>query len=398
MTTDSLSSSTAKLIKRLQGQIAFFVAFCWIVNLIYLLIATTTPKLGAWAGPPHLTSSLFLALVIAAALSDFVQNNSLLGWWTIIVSTACIVAFECLQLLTPERTFEFSDISEGVAGAAMAAMIVVALCRITGRAFFVWLAITVGVVVLVATNLLWINEEKKPEIHCDKPVTSRFNWQFQSIREFRSVGKGVLSNIGTLCTFTDKTSSHSAVGVVTTVNTSQGPKSIKLTGGGLVSAPLPGLREALSETGELTFGVRFRADKLRPGGPPRLIASLQSKGKRLLVVTRITQNGPHASASLQFAPLQNTSTSMFNRLQNKFHEIVLTYDGSVQTTYLDSISVGTENAHIKAIEETGGELFLNIGKRTDGRWNGFHGEIEAIIIGTKSVSADEISTLFQHSK
>jgi len=88
---------------------------------------------------------------------------------------------------------------------------------------------------------------------------------------------------------------------------------------------------------------------------------------------------------------------MANRLQDGYHEVVLTYDGTVQTTYFDGLSIGTETTNIDALDVSGNELILNLGKRTDRRWQPYIGEINAIVIGAKSLSADRVATVFKQS-
>ena len=187
--------------------------------------------------------------------------------------------------------------------------------------------------------------------------------------------------------------SNSTNQFVTTKN-----RSLLLNGGGLISTELAGLREALSRNGQLTFGVKFKTNILNAGRPPRLVVALQSIDKTPSIIARLIQNGPNATISFSFQPWQGSSTVLANRLQNRYHEVVLTYDGNVQTTYFDGLPVGTETTNIEPIDASGSELILNIGKRTDRRRNPFIGEINAIAIGTRSLSADEVAAIFGQTK
>ncbi len=380
-----------------QTKIAFAVSACSIAYLIYLLTAQVSPQLGGWADPPHLSSSVLLALALSTVLSRHISSDSLLGWWTIVTSTLFIIGFECLQLLTPNRAFEFLDIAQGIAGAAIAAMVAVAIIRVIGRPAYVWLAIVVVISVLITSLLLLRTEEPESEVSCAPPVNAQPNWDLVVINTFIPDQQDDIllsSSIGPLCFF-DQNSTRAVIQLPaekTQTTTDNG--SLILSGFGVVSSELTGLRQALSRSRELTFGIRFKTNDLEVGRPPRLVASVQSIDKPLSQVARLLQNGPNATATFSFQPWQGSSTVLANRLRNQYQEVVLTYDGTVQTTYLDGIPVGTETTNIEAIDASGSELILNIGKRVDRRWKPFLGEISAIVIGTKSVSADKIATVF----
>ena len=155
-----------------QRKIALVVSVCWILYLIYLLTSQASAQLGEWAEPPHLTSSILLALTLSTVLSPLFSSSSLLGWWTLVTSTLFIVGFECLQLLVPGRAFQFIDIAEGIAGAAIAAMVGVLVSRIIGRNAYIWLAIFVALVTLFTSLLLLRVDKPESTISCAQPVTS----------------------------------------------------------------------------------------------------------------------------------------------------------------------------------------------------------------------------------
>jgi len=374
-----------KRARSIQYLISCAVAIAWIFYLIYLLTTDPAPQLGDWANPPHLTSSILLAIALSAVISPFATNNSLLGWWTIVASTLCIIAFECLQLLAPGRAFQFIDIALGIAGAAMAAMIGVAMA---------------GTVLLVSPAYLHF-EDLPDEISCAQPVNPTINWETVPVLTFtpeQNQGENnfVSSSIGKLCLFNHMSASTAKHTQYELAPTKVIDQNLKLNGAGIVSAPLTGLREALSQSGQITFGIRFKADNLLAGRPPRHIASLQSYDTPPAIIARIIQNGPNSSVSFSFQPWQGSSTVLANRLTDRFHEVVLTYDGTVQTTYFDGTPIGTETTKIEALEAAGSDLMLNIGKRVDRRWQPFFGEIEAIVISSSTINADKVAALFNN--
>jgi len=222
-------------------------------------------------------------------------------------------------------------------------------------------------IALIASLLLLRIEAPENEVSCAHPVNANLNWDLVLINTF------------------DAEPQH---------NTATDDHSLLLKGQGLLSAELAGLSEALSASGELTFGIRFRTDKLIAGRPPKLVASLQRKENPRAVVARLLQNGPSATVSFSFQPWQGSSTVMANRLNDRYHEVVLTYDGTVQTTYFDGVQIGTETTNIDALDASDGELILNLGKRVDRRWQPYIGEISAIVIGTESLSSSKVATVF----
>ena len=185
-----------------QHKLALAVCVCWIFYLIYLLTAQVSPQLGEWAEPSHLTSSILLALALSTVLSPSFSNNSLLGWWTIVTSTLFIIGFECLQLLAPGRTFQFIDIAQGIAGAAIAAMVGGLVSRIIGRYAYVWLAIFVAIVTFFTSLLLLRVDNPESAIICAQPVTSLENQDLVVIHTFntsQSDSNLVTTSNGSLC-------------------------------------------------------------------------------------------------------------------------------------------------------------------------------------------------------
>jgi hypothetical protein len=412
MQTDNNSLEIPDTIKRTttQHRVALAVAFCWIIYLIYLLTARVAPELGDWAEPSHLTSSILLALALSAVLSPYFPANIPHGWWTIVTSTAFIVGFECLQLMVPVRAFEFLDIAQGISGAAIAAMSATLISTVIGRSAYVWLALAAAVAVFIGSIVLLTVKEPEAEVSCAEPSTVKVNWDlvvlYATDNELADKQR-VETSVGTLCVF-DNTQNRSANNSQQSATDSQtranananSPTSVtaaptlQLTGGGLISGNLTGLRQALANSGQITFGVKFKASELEAGRPPRLLASLQTPAGPSSYVARLIQNGPNTSAAFSFQPWQGSSTAIANRLKDRFHEVVITYDGSLQTTYFDGKVVGTEITRIDAVEVEGDELVINIGLRADRRWKPFIGEIQAIVIGATSLSPDQISGVF----
>ena len=236
------------------------------------------------------------------------------------------------------------DIAQGVAGAAIAAMTGVLVSRIIGRNAYIWLAIIVAVVAFITSLLLLTFNRPESTINCVQPATPVENTNLVLIQNFSQTDNTlVTTSFGSLCMFDSKPDERlidlNAALDLNTTNQLVATKnnSLLLNGGGLISAELTGLRKALATNRELTFGVRFKANRLEAGRPSRLVVALQSADETPFTVALLRQNGPNAVASFRFQPWQGSGTVLTNRLQDRYHEIVLTYDGKVQTTYFLSL-------------------------------------------------------------
>lgn len=382
----------------LQRRLAIALACVCIAYLAYLLTTSMPPELGDWAGPPHLSSSVLLAVILSAVLAPHHSSNVSLGWWTLTASALFIVGFECAQLLTPGRSFQFMDIALGIAGAAIAMLIAMLISHVIGRYAYTWLAIGLTGVVLVASALLLSTDTPIGSYKCEAASIDHADWELVRIDNFKADASDdtrVTSSIGAFCVFDAEEDSRNPepAPVASAITANQ---KLNLSGAGLISAHLNGFREAAASSGQFTFGIRFKAAKLQAERPPRLLALLQTTDRRSSIL-RVFQNGPNANIAVGFQPWQRSSTLITNRLRDQYHELVLTYDGTVQTTYFDGEVIGTEVTSMAPIDVTGDEYVLNIGRRVDLRWQAFHGEIDAIAIGTTSLSAADVAILFESS-
>ena len=157
------------------------------------------------------------------------------------------------------------DIAQGVAGAAIAAMTGVLVSRIIGRNAYIWLAIIVAVVAFITSLLLLTFNRPESTINCVQPATPVENTNLVLIQNFSQTDNTlVTTSFGSLCMFDSKPDERLIdLNAVLDLNTTKQLVATKnnnllLTGGGLISAELTGLRKALSTNRELTFGVNSR--------------------------------------------------------------------------------------------------------------------------------------------
>jgi len=352
-----------------------------------LLTDDISLRMGSWAGPPHFTSSVFLALVIASVIAVWRNaGSSNPGWPTLVVASALVFCLECIQLINPRRAFQLADIIEGIAGAAVGAMLSALLYRALGRRLFGGVFTICASLVLLSSMIFREFDDPKEEISCNHQPWPLANWQALNISRF-------VQHESFISASADNQTTHFCVfaGDVVTEN-----GSLVIEDGGILSVPLNGLAAAIKKTGTLSFGVRFQAEQQQAGGPPRLVAGISPEGDKIRYLARVLQNGPHVGASLQFNRWEYSGTSMPNRVENRLHDLVIVYDGKQQTTWLDGTVTGTEHAHLNTPPDDGRELVLHIGKRTDERWLPYRGKIEAIYIGTSPLTQEQIATVFSN--
>ena len=70
-----------------------------------------------------MTGTLLLTLMVASVLMSRCPDSDHIGWYALISTCVLVVSLELLQLLNPVRAFQFQDIVEGFAGAALGSII-----------------------------------------------------------------------------------------------------------------------------------------------------------------------------------------------------------------------------------------------------------------------------------
>jgi hypothetical protein len=350
-----------------------------VIFLAILLNIDKVPRLGAWAEPAHFTSSLFLAIAVAAVLlaGGMANGASQTGWLTLIVVTMMVVLLECLQPIFSARNFEFQDMIDGVAGGASGGLLSAALVRWLGFNRFFNLSITASVLVLLVVSGLSL-KPRPPVTACSAP-SPVVDWSLAVIDDFKRVGEQIHSSNAVFCEF--------AAGV----DTDDG--ELVLQGGAVASAPLKGLLKASAQSGQLTFGVRFKSDTDKRPRWPGVVASVVRGDHSGRTFARVLWRGKNLFTSIRLNPFENTSTSISKRVSDRYHEVVIVYDGEWQTTWFDGEAVGFERTLLDppAAQDI---LTLELGWRKDDRWQPFRGRIDSIVIAGEAVQASEIASLF----
>jgi len=112
------------------------VSLLYFAVLAMLLNVSMPPKFPGWVQPLHFSSSLVFALAIAASLTLWLAKSTLyISWTTNVVGCVLIIMMELMQLLNPNRFFEFKDILEGCAGITAGAILSFILLQFLKKTF-----------------------------------------------------------------------------------------------------------------------------------------------------------------------------------------------------------------------------------------------------------------------
>lgn len=358
----------------------------WVVFLVVLLTLDKSPTLGAWAGPPHFSSSVFLALTVAGFLvaSRWATTALATGWWTLVTLAALVVALELIQQVSEARSFQLQDIIDGVAGGATGALLGACCVRLLGSVRFVWLALLQSMLVPVGTILLVIppapSASPTPVQACGAEPP-QVDWSHAYIENFVPRGDRIAAGSLILCPFADGVRAQDGV--------------LMLDGGAVQSAALSGLMRAMSERPTITFAMRFKSASLARTKRPTVVAAIVRNGKSGQFVARVLTHGENLAAAIRMNRFENTSTQIVGRVAMRYHEIAIVYDGESQKTYFDGELIGYERTTLAPV--TGKDvLTLELGWRSDGHWVPFEGEIASVLVATHAVAADEVAQLFAH--
>ena len=375
------------MLNKWQVRLGALALACWLVLLVILLTADKSLRLGSWAEPAHFYSSVFLAIAVAALLvaRGVAATVARIGWLTLIVMVVVVVLLELLQQISATRTFQLQDIIDGVAGGATGAIISAGLFYGLGASRFCTLSIVQSMVVMLVVVVLSTLKPSPPPLaktpaqECEVQAQFSIDWSLARIEHFRKTGDRIEASNAVFCEFIDG------------VNAMNG--ELILDGGALVSAPLTGLLEAAANSGQISFAVRFRSASTQRPKSPGLLAALIRSGKSSQLLARVVWHGKNLSTVIRLNRYEGTSTNIAKRVTNRYHEVAVVYDGEQQTTYFDGEVVGYERTLLDPPQQQD-MLSLELGARSDGRWQPFEGVIQSIVISATALTAAEVAGLF----
>ena len=277
------------------------------------------------------------------------------------------MTMEAFQILNPQRTIEAQDVIDGIAGAAVGSLISAASLSLCNRRVLVLIATITTVVAF--SSPFWLQKTTL----CTTSHHSVSQWEEIHFKNFTLENDN--HNV-------DSTSNELALCVFGGTAFLSG-QNLKLNGGGLRSGPLRGLPAAIRESGQFSFGIKFKTSDLKRGIAPREIVSLAWEGKTNRHLTKFLHRGSTLSTSTRLNGYGSSRASLANRITNKTHQVLVVHDGNQQRTWFDGNLIATDNTPLDISSfPNGEELFLTIGRRSDLRWQPFKGTIETLFVSS----------------
>lgn len=350
--------------------------------LAALLTLPDLPVYPVWLGPPHFPSSVVLAIAFAALLATWRSAARVeIAWTTLLCGSTVVVLFEILQLINPARTFELDDILFGIAGISAGTILAYFLIRLLGKMTFASTAMVSTLIVGVSLGYVATQGYSVKNLACGIQASSRSSWDSMLITDFtHNEGASTGDNIG-FCVSQDE---------IIAGNNISYSADLRLV--------LDGLAEAVRQQRTFVMGIHFTT---RQSSSFSEIISFTWQGTATRYFARLSRRGKHLMANLmanlQFNSGEQTRTAMANRVEpGKLLELVMVYDGSQQTTWLNGTLVGLEVTFLNP-PTNNTELVLNIGQISDRRsWVPFEGDIKAIYLGTQVLTPAQIQSVFSY--
>ena len=347
--------------------LTLILAAAWIAYLLTLLLLDFPPIIPDWAGPAHFSSTVLFTITLASTLAVWAPSKDN-AWRTLLWASVLVIILEAFQLLNPHRTIEAQDIIDGISGAAVGSIISGALFSLFNLRVFVGIATTITVVALSAPFLL-----QKITL-CTAGHHTVNTWEAIHVENFtiendKHSGNSTGAKIA-LCSFGGTVSIKG--------------KHLNLDGGGLRSGQLKGLPAAIRESGQFSFGIKFKTTDLARGNSPREIVSLAWDGKTNHYLTKILYRGSTITTLTRLDGDRSSKTSLANRITRNTHQVLVAHDGDQQRTWFDGKLVAIENTPLDFSSLPDDELFLTLGLRSDLRWQPFKGTIEALFISSSA--------------
>ena len=368
---------TEHLIVKINAKTVSLLVMCvWFVFLLFLLLLNDSPQIPGWLGPPHFTSSVIMAIVAAATISGWRNHkDQQIVWYTLIISTTSVVALEIIQLTNPARSFDVQDIIDGVAGVAVGSMFVAFILKMLSQKFLMPMSVVLILCCLLGTPMLFERVDS-----CGQPTPVANDWSKLQVLVPVLANDSSPGDFAKVCAFD---------GPVKEID-----KGIDFNHGGVRSASLSGLSDAIRRSGQLTFGIEFSPVSTEFTDLPRHIGSLAIGGEAKYYLARAYHNGTRASASVRLNRFEHSNSTVANRISEGRQSIVIAHDGVKMQQWVNGQLTNIVFTPMDLTELRDGELVLTLGRRSDGRWLPYMGQINQVVIGAQAVSGSSVSELF----
>lgn len=342
-----------------------------------LLVLSELPVFPVWTGPAHFSSSLVLAFALAALVAIWCSRTYLeTAWLTLVSGSALVVLLELLQLVNPVRQFQLEDILFGVAGISAGAIITYYLLLFLGNKKFAMLSMAGAAAVGIFLFHFSTRGMPAAGLSCGIKAPAASEWDAVLLSDFTH-NNGVASN--------GKLEFCVAADVIVATNGTSYSADLRVS--------LHGLAQAVKEKTTFVMGIQFESAQKNAFSE---IISLTWSGTANRYFARLYRSGTHLMAMLQYNGGERTMSSLANRIERgTVHELVMVYDGTQQTTWLNGRVVSSEVNQLNPPANENFELVLNIRQIADRRsWVRFEGDIKAIYLGTQVIGEADIQSIF----
>ncbi|MEM7321894.1 MAG: hypothetical protein AAF531_02315 [Actinomycetota bacterium] len=364
----------------------------WLLLALIAMLISTSPDLGPIGGSAqHLLLGVVLAVLSGTALAMLTDRPApTVAWAAVVITGMLLTVYELLQLAVPVRAFQWVDLSYGMTGMTVGGLVVLLGLRwrtafASGVAGFGGVALVlaaVGLVTVPDDNLGVPTEDRLAACPPNTP-TDRTAWERAVLR---------LTGSGSGCISAGQTT---LVPFGAGLGAPEADDGVVLEGGGLRSATLDGLADAIERSDALTFGLRFTSTIQDDDLVPVVLARLTADGDPAIPIAQLLQRGPHLTVNVGSGrPIVGVGIPLADRANpGTAQELVVTYRAGVAVAFLDGREVG--RSRIEPFDfELDGELTLEVGWRVDERWRAFSGSVDAVVIADQALDTTSIPEIF----
>ena len=352
------------------------IALVWILVFITLILSDRPPNLSWPPIPAHFVSSIGLAIVLSSLLIVFLNlSGAPLGWTSIVLGTIFVIALEFTQLISQARTFEFSDIYEGIAGLVPPTLLCVIFLKLLGRRQYLLLSnMAVAITFIAASTIIAFNTT---EYACEDGRNEKKTGSFklhQDILTAHTSKKGIV-----FCKYG---------GQVTVADS-----AIHFNGGGLRSSPLHNYFSKIRESRTFTIGIKFQLASIT-NNVPRVVATISESDTNDFFF-RIIQAGSTIHVSVQTEKGKREGLSFHTIEPDENIVMLISHKAGQMNLWVADKKVGTIYSSLDHVTSDNPDAIINLGWRTDRRLNPFLGKVSSIFLSTQPLDDIAVTRIFR---
>lgn len=365
---------------KLQSQTAMCFGVFWILVFIALNLSDSSPNLSQLPIPAHYAGSFGLAIVLSSLLVVFFNlSGAVLGWTSVMLGTVLVIALEFAQQLSHIRTFEYSDIYEGIAGLIPPTVLCVASLKLLGTRWYLFFS-NLTVASMVVAFLAFTHN---PKTQCDIGRLNSDQWLGTKIGSFEEHSKNAIGD----------SSSKSILfcrygGTVTVAN-----PGITFQGGGVQLPILKNFFSNINDSNSFTFGINFQATPNNKS-MARVVATITDKSTNNFFF-RIIQTGSTIHVSVQTEKGKREGLSFHTIEPDEKIVLVISHNAGQMNLWVADKKVGTIYSSLDNVTSDNPDAIINLGWRTDRRLNPFLGKVSSIFLSTQPLDEIAVTRIFR---